>query len=159
MAAKCRYKKPYVDSSVIIAWLKGEEGRRDVFTDILIAAEAGAFKVYTSTVTIAEVHRPRRHQQGTEKDSDQLLDLFEQDFLVFIDVDRRVAERAHRLCRDTGLRPFDALHVASALRANCEVLLSWDDRFDGLGIADIAFERPQFVAGQGTLIEQPPPST
>lgn len=151
MVAKCRYKKPYVDSSVIIAWLKGEEGRIDVFTDILKAADGGAYRIYTSTLTIAEVYRPRGSQPSSDKESDQLLDFYEHDFLIFIDADRRVAERAHKLCRDHGLRPFDALHVASALRAGCEAFLSWDNHYDGLDITGLSFERPQLVVGQGTM--------
>ena len=149
--AKSKYTKPYVDSSVIVAWIHGEKSRTEIFTDILKAAEAGLFRIFTSSLTIVETHRPRGQDASSIKKSDELLDFFEHDFLEFIDVDRRVAERAHRLCRDCRLRPCDAIHVACALKAGCEVLLTWDGDYKDLEIPSLDIRQPEIVIGQPTL--------
>ena len=49
-------------------------------------------------------------------------------FIEIIDVDRQLGEQANRFCRTYGLSPADAIHLTCALRAGCDVLLSWDDR-------------------------------
>jgi hypothetical protein len=55
------YTRPYIDSSVWIGWVKGENvngvDRKDVFEHILLLAERGDYKIYTSTATLAEVHK------------------------------------------------------------------------------------------------------
>ena len=91
--------KPYFDSSVILAFIKGEDTRYQIVADILIAAEKGEFDVYTSTLSITEVHKRRGETALNPKESDKTLDFFDYDFIKLIDVDRRVAEYAHRLCR------------------------------------------------------------
>jgi hypothetical protein len=57
------YKKPYVESSAFIAFIKGElrdDGRHDcqrVMDSILEMAGRGKFLIYTSSLTIAEVFK------------------------------------------------------------------------------------------------------
>lgn len=150
-----RYKKPYFDSSVLISWLKGETidgaDRQRIVTDILTAAERGVFRVYTSTFTMAEVHKPRGQEPLAAKSSDTILRFFEHDFITLIDVDRRAGERAHRLCQEHDILPGDAIHLACALKAGCDVLLTWDDRLIGLQREDIRVEEPRLVEGQMKL--------
>ncbi len=53
------YKRPYLDSSVYIAAIKGEHGRADTARQILEAARRGEFEVIASTFLIAEVIRDK----------------------------------------------------------------------------------------------------
>jgi predicted nucleic acid-binding protein len=46
-----------------------------------------------------------------------------------VDVDRERGEQAHKLARKYGLKPTDSVHLACALRAKCDVLLSFDPDF------------------------------
>ena len=67
------YKKPYLDSGVFIAWIKGEKiSRRDasgkeeivdrgkIGEHILTLAEKRLFPVIISALTIAEVHKKKK---------------------------------------------------------------------------------------------------
>jgi hypothetical protein len=65
-------------------------------------------------------------------------------------VDRDIAERANELCRlqtitpgVKQLRPNDAIHLACAERANCEVLLSYDKDLTQQKHDSISIEWPQ----------------
>src|SRR5229473_5011246 len=122
-----QYKKPYLDSSVFIAWIKGEivkkVERKKIVDHILKLAQQGQFKIYISTFTLAEVHKKRNHQKLTNDQDEKILAFFENDFFELIDVDRTIGEEANRICRDYGLLPADAVHLACAIRAQCDVLL------------------------------------
>lgn len=58
-----QYQNPYLDSSVFITWIKGEEvngvDRKDIVDHILGLAERGTFKVNISALTLAEVHKKK----------------------------------------------------------------------------------------------------
>lgn len=132
------YVAPYFESSVWISWIKKEtiDGvpRGEIVEHLLKHAERGAFPIYTSTLTLAEVHKRRHNDMLTNDQDEEILAYFEHEYIRFIDVDRMIGEHANRLCRDTSLvpprtkllLPNDAIHLASAIRAKCDVLLAWD---------------------------------
>jgi predicted nucleic acid-binding protein len=158
-----QYRKPYIESSVFIALIKGEsvpqidadgnevgrENRGDIAKHILALAEAGGFSVYTSTITITEVHKGNGVGTSSESGS-KAIDFFRNEFFKIIDVDRTTAEAAHRLCRLHRLKPYDAVHLACALRAGCDVLLTWDTDLLNLKHDGITLAKPQAI-GQGVL--------
>jgi len=155
---KSKYKKPYLDSSVFISWVNNEtdiEGvdRKAIADGILNAARDGFFRVYTSTLTIAEVHKMRSGPRLEEDRANRLLEFFQSDFILYVDVERRVAEAAHRLCREHGIYPCDGIHLAAALEAKCEVLLAWDDRFEKVKHPGIRIEAPEMAVGQMNIGE------
>lgn len=153
-----RYERPYLDSSGFIGWLKGEvvKGvrRGDVVAHILSQAEVGEFKIHTSAITLAEVHKLRSTPALADDQDERILAYFEHDFIIVIDVDRGIGEHANRLCRQYGILPNDAIHLACALRASCDVLLAWDDRFVKVQHPSIRLEAPQRL-GQGRMLEPP----
>ena len=58
------YRKPYLDSNVFIAFVKKEENiggvnRYLIVRHILSQAAHGRFLIYTSALTLAEVHKLR----------------------------------------------------------------------------------------------------
>jgi len=160
-----QYQKPYLDSSVFIAWIKGEiitteeeekEGgktirivktvnRKMIVDHLLKQAQNGDFKIHISSFTLAEVHKKRNHEKLTNDEDEKILAFFENDFIVLIDVDRTNGEEANRICRDLGLLPGDATHLACALRAGCDVLLAWDDRITNASHPRIRIEEPEIV--------------
>lgn len=166
-----QYKKPYLESSVFIAWIKGEsipqtdaegkeigrENRADIAKHILSLAEAGQFPVYTSSITIAEVHKRNNGKPASEGDSNAI-DFFRSGFFKIIDVDRTIAESAHRCCRSHKLKPYDAVHLACALRAGCDVLLTWDSDLLDITHDGITISKPQ-AFGQAVLDLSAPAET
>lgn len=117
----------YVDANILIYWLERVEPfcRR---TDRLLdrVALRGA-TLATSEVSIGECLRhPFRH------DNADLITLYETlfagDEIETIPVDRPVLFRAAEISGTTGLKLFDAIHVASAAAARCAVLVTNDRR-------------------------------
>jgi predicted nucleic acid-binding protein len=152
---RAQYAKPYAESSFFIAWIEGEVvngiDRGEVGRHILGMAQSGACKVHTSTWTMAEVHKRRHSPQLTADQDEKVLAFFEHDFVELIVLDREVGEAANRIARERGLPPGDAVHVASALRAGCDCLLSWDDgHLVGRTDLGIPVELPRML-GQGSL--------
>lgn len=129
------YVKPYLESSAFIAWIKGEIFQRDgsnctkVVGHILNQAKAGEYPVFTSTWTLAEVHKRKKEISLDEKQSRRILEYFEHDYIYLVDITRAIGEQGHMLARQYGLKPTDSVHLACAIRAGCDVLLSYDPDF------------------------------
>ena len=153
-----RYERPCLDSSVFIAWLKGEISkgvdRKQIAEHILRNAELGVFRICISALTIAEVHKKRGHERLTDDEHTEILQFFEHDYIDVVSVDRMIGEQAHRFCREYGLSPADAIHLACALRAGCDYLLSWDDSLNDVDHPHIRCEEPR-VLGQLELGLEP----
>jgi predicted nucleic acid-binding protein len=149
-----QYRYPYLDSSVFIAWLKGEVvkdvDRKDVADHILRSAERGTFRICISALTLAEVHKKRGHERLTEEEHTEILRFFEHDYIDVILVDRMIGEQAHIFCREYALSPADGIHLACALRGNCDILLSWDDALNAVSHPRIRCAEPR-VIGQMKL--------
>ena len=152
------YKRPYLDSGVFIAWIKGEKvkakdasgkeieiDRGKIGESVLTLAEQQVFPIVISALTFAEVHKKRGKQKLEGDENQNVLDYFEHDFVWVVPVDRAIGEEANRLCRlyeGEGLRPNDAIHMACAKRAECDVLLSWDGVLNSIKDPDIKTEPP-----------------
>jgi predicted nucleic acid-binding protein len=127
----------------------GGVDRYVIFQHIWELAEAGQFKLYTSAITFAEVYKLRHQKtaQPTSTVADLLLD-FERGFVESVEVDREVGLQANLFCRTYAankLYPNDAIHLACALRAKCDVLLSWDRPLNTITHRDIRIEEPQII--------------
>ena len=144
------YRNPYLDSSVFIGWIKreviGGVDRGAIGEHILTQAENEQHPIVISTWTFAEVHKKRGKPKLSKDNNDNVLKYFEHEFVQVVTVDRGIGERANRLCRkyeDKNLSPADAVHLAAALRAKCDVLLTWDGPLLETAEPDIRIERPQ----------------
>jgi len=130
------YKKPCFDSSVFIGGLGDGEicrgiKRKVVFDWLWQRAKDGAFEVYVSAITLAEVYKTKRNTNIATEPSvlDEFLERIEEPFVKIIEVDRQTGLDAHALCckySANKLWPNDALQLACALSAGCDVLLAWD---------------------------------
>lgn len=153
------YRKPYLESSVFIAYIKGEKKGDNLEHDceaiigtILDAARAGDFPIYTSALTIAEVHKKKRTTGLTDHENEDLRPYFREDYIQLVEVERNVGERANVLCQTTkaqpgrpALRPNDAIHIACAEKAECDVILSYDPDLLKHQHPSIPIEWPQAV--------------
>lgn len=164
------YVQPYFDSGVFISWLKdtdpgiladGSSGDRHPISEhVLLQAERGKYSVVTSFFTMAEVFKKKGHGTPplTTEQNGRILKYFESEWISWIAVDRNIGEDANRLLvrfRDDRLRPVDAIHLASALRAKCEVLLTWDGPLAAIQHPGIRIEFPRIDVG--TLFERASP--
>lgn len=168
------YKKPYVESSVFIAFIKGEKNQgpahdqdaKEIMDSIIDAAKAGLFPLVTSSLTIAEVFKKKNSVPLTVHENEDLRPYFREDYIQIVEVDRDIGDRANELCRTLqadntakikALRPNDAIHIASAERAGCDVILAWDRDFTGQSsrLTSIKLENPQRVEFRPVPSQQP----
>ena len=169
----------YWDTSCFISLLnKREADRAAVCRDVLSHAQLGAIEIWTSTLTIAEVIRPKikyvakdlpvwsEALNATDKKGDpiypgahsefekiwhyfhrntapkqalppdvvkQIRGMFAWDYIHLIQLTPAIAHYASDLSRDSGLKPADAIHTASALARKCATLHRYDRDFNKVG--------------------------
>jgi predicted nucleic acid-binding protein len=145
-----KYQRPCFDSSVFLGGLNEEivNGikRRVVLDYLWDKAKSGEFSVFISALAIAETFKKKNHPKSTNKVLDEFLDLINEDFVRVIELDRETALVAHQLCRQfasNGLMPSDAIHLACALRAGCDILLAWDGPLTTVTHSSIKIEEPR----------------
>ena len=133
-------KRVYWDACTWIALIQKEkirdpntgrliEDREQMCRDVIEAANKGKIEIVSSTLCLAEVCK--HPELRKEKQSDQIAAYFEHDFILLVDVDIFVGERARDLMLGgySGLKPPDAIHVATALIApRVEEMHTFDDK-------------------------------
>lgn len=118
----------YLDASVYLAVLKREADRIDIAKTLLRDGKEQRFKIVASTMVYAEVcgaGRVRTPHDATAVDA-LVSTFFENGPILWVEADLTVARTARRLARTYKLPAIDAVHLASAIRASCEVLMTWD---------------------------------
>ena len=128
-------RRIYWDTGCFICFLNRTElERRAICEDILRNARVGNVILLTSSLTIAEVLYPRRStvpnpRRLTAEEANKISDMFRWKWLKKIDVDQRIGFRAADLARGYQLLPNDAIHGATAILSNADVLQRWDRDF------------------------------
>jgi predicted nucleic acid-binding protein len=152
-----RYDAPYLDSSVFIAWINREvvDGvdRFEIANHIINHAATGDHPIYISALTLAEVNKIPRSKVAplTPAQNEVLIKFFQNDYFKLLPVDRMIGEMANGFCREYGIMGNDAIHLACALRAKCDVLLVWDRALSKVAHKDIRVEEPR-ILGQRLLV-------
>ncbi len=137
----------YWDAAAFVAYLKEEPVRVDKCTEVLDAAERGEIIICTSALTLAEVVRGKHLAAVEIERSSAITDLFASEFIEVFGLDRHIAEVARELCWScgNGLKPNDAIHVATACEASVKEFHSFNGRLNSLrAIAD----RVTFTLGE-----------
>ena len=129
------FRLRYADSSLLLALLNEESITADAGTTrftvalrIFQNAAAGHYHLLTSVLSIAEV---RTTPGGTVASylPQSRAGIFGLPYLHLADVDETIAFAAQQLGDEYGLKPPDAIHLATAIQHNCAELLVWDDAF------------------------------
>jgi predicted nucleic acid-binding protein len=140
------YSRPYLESSVYIALIKGEFingiDRGDIAQRILDDASNGRWPILTATFTLAEVLKDKGRPILTPDEERRIDAFFRHDYIKLVTLDRRVAEHARSLARQHGLSPADAIHLASAIRSQADELLKWDKGFPRTMIEGVTIKDP-----------------
>jgi predicted nucleic acid-binding protein len=114
---------------VWIGLLNEEIDKVDSAKWIIERAEAGEVEIWTSTITLAEVYKIRGASEVDPEGDKKLDEFLSQPYIVHVQVDQDIAMEARRLLRAKlpGLRkPYDAIHLASAVWHNIEVFHTFD---------------------------------
>ena len=139
----------------------GTENRYAMCLAILEGARKGQYEIATSAFTLAEVCKS---PEVVSSPIDNLPSFFERSYILIIPVDLAIGRRAQAI-QTTGLiklKPPDAIHVASAQRAQASELHSFDDKILGLEGTLLGGDgnpikvcRPTLGSPLGPLFEEP----
>jgi predicted nucleic acid-binding protein len=118
----------YWDSVVFLAYFQEESGRVDSCEAVLEAAEKGKILIITSALTLSEVLalRGAKRLPPIPKLKTKVVDFFKNEYIAVQNVTREVAESSRDLVWDHGIKPKDAIHVASAIAAGVTVFETYD---------------------------------
>jgi predicted nucleic acid-binding protein len=121
----------YWDSDAFLGWLQDEPGKVELCEGTLQRAKAGEVLIITSSLTIAEVLWMRGAPKVSRDKGDKLRRFFRRSYIRVRNVTRGVAEASQDLVWDHGIKPKDAIHVATALDAKATALETFDDGLIG----------------------------
>lgn len=122
----------YWDVSAWIELSNLESPRRSELLSVYREAKSGLYNLVTSIISIPQCwHSPSEHNSPTplsEENEQKINELFNQEFVVIVQLSMPVALHARSLSRQyTELRKFeDAIHVASAIHSNSPILHTYD---------------------------------
>jgi predicted nucleic acid-binding protein len=121
----------YWDSAAFLAYFQEEEGRVELCQGTLERAEAREILIVTSSLTLAECLWLRNNPPIPRDRADIVRRFFRRSFIRVRNVTRTVAEEAQVLVWDHGIRPKDAIHVATALEAKVPTIETFDEPLIG----------------------------
>lgn len=133
----------YWDACAWIAFIQKEkvelpsgqvEDRESMRRSVLIAAKAGKVEIATSTLSLAEVYKDPTSASEAASRFHEFLKL---EYVLLVTLDRAVGEKARELMQGgySGLKPPDAIHIATAIVANAREMQTFDRKLldlDGL---------------------------
>jgi predicted nucleic acid-binding protein len=119
------------DSCTIINYLAGRQVAADC-QFIINQAERGELEIVVSAFAEAEVVKLDGELQ---QDSEELIrEFFGRNYIIRAALDIPVAALVRELVRNNkGLKPYDAIHIATALHHKIPILETYDERMIKLG--------------------------
>lgn len=117
----------YWDSDCFLGWLQAEEGKVSLCEQVLEEAKASRVMIVTSALTLTEVLMLRGRTRIPKADQQKVERFFASSFITVRNITRRVAETSRSLVWDYGIKPKDALHVATALDAKLSLFNTFDE--------------------------------
>jgi predicted nucleic acid-binding protein len=135
--------KLYWDSVVFINLIEETIGRVERIRPHLQSAIDEKSVIVTSAFTMAEVVKLTNLNLLDEDAERRVTEFFENPYISVRNVDRFVAETARPIVRKHGIKPPDAIHVATAILSKADVLHTFDQtllrlngKIDGLRIEE-----------------------
>jgi len=126
--------KVYIDSCAYISCIQEDVGRHETVSAVVEQAKSGEIVIVASTLIIAEVVKlDHLSEQGVDiaEQAERIRLFFENDYIKFRAVDRRIAEEAAAISRQHRIKPPDAIHLATALQCGCTSFQTYDGEDGG----------------------------
>lgn len=114
------------------------------------AAEDGKVMIVTSALTIAEVLALRGRDSIQSDNRTKVEQFFRNEYIDVRNITRRISEAARSFVWDHGVKPKDALHVATAVDAGLSLMNTFDKplmkRSGKIGTPPLVITRPSWTA-------------
>lgn len=147
-------KPIYWDTDVFIHRIQKSPEHIAILQQITDAAERGEVVFVQSTFTISELVKDPDGEKLTETQESAIETFFENEFVIVRTLTEQIAFLSRRIAREHGLKPGDAVHVATAIFWKVPILHTYDEKLlkrNGLiGDPALTIEKPSFV-GQPSL--------
>jgi len=117
----------YWDSDAFLGWLQAEPGKADLCAGTLKRADQGEILIFTSALTLADVLWMRGAPMLPQEKAEILRKFFRRSYFRIRNVTRKISEDAQDLVWTQGIRPKDAIHVATALDGHVSALETFDE--------------------------------
>jgi predicted nucleic acid-binding protein len=136
------------------------EDRGAMCRPVLDAAERGVIEIVVSAIALVEV-LARNRTSGV--DDQRVRDFFDNDYILLVSVDKHLGDFARQLmlAGHSGLKPLDAVHLATACIANVDEFHTFDDRLLALvGVIDkldgtrLVIKKPTVPAPPAPLLDE-----
>ena len=127
----------YIDASALIYSMERVEPYRTLLEPMWQGAQDGNLAIVSSPLLVLEALVKPLRDGNTEIEA-QYRELFASNAVRMLDASHEVFEDAARIRAETGLRTPDAIHAASAMRADCALFVTNDTDFrrvEGLQVA------------------------
>ena len=123
LADSLRGKRVYFDANIFIYMLEGSKELQSQIQTVRDLLSNGEIEVVTCDVTYTEIlpHPARRGDTQAIETMVEYLSAFE-----VIPLTKEITIHAGILRGETGMKSPDALHVAAAMQADCEILVTND---------------------------------
>ena len=105
----------------------GGSDRDTVCRAVVNEAKKNKIEILTSTLSLVEVCKSKDVRSAM---NDEIAAFFENDYILLMNVDRSVGELARQMMKEghTGLKPPDAVHIASAVLGQVAEMHTFDDK-------------------------------
>jgi predicted nucleic acid-binding protein len=117
----------YWDSDAFLGWFQEEPGKVELCEGTIERAQNGEALIITSALTIAEVLWLRGGPPIPQEKDKLVRKFFRRSYIRVRNVTRAVSESAQDLAWNHGIRPKDAIHVATAQDAKVVALETFDE--------------------------------
>lgn len=148
----------YWDTDVFIHRFQRTPEHIAILEQLTDAAERGEIVFVQSTFTVAELVKDPESGEKLPDDKESLIeDFFENEFVVIRTLTEPIAFLSRKISRDYGVKPGDAVHVATALFWKVPILHTYDKKLlnkNGLiGDSPLRIELPTWVGQTRLLFE------
>jgi predicted nucleic acid-binding protein len=135
------------------------EDRGAMCRPVLAAAEEGKLEIVVSSISLVEVICKNKDKTEDQK----VRDYFDNDYILLVSTDKEVGDRARQLmlAGHPGLKPADAIHIATAAISNADELHTFDaklllltGKIDKLDGTRLKIRKPAVPAPPAPLLER-----
>ncbi len=117
----------YIQQEKVVLKDGSTEDRGAMCRPVLQAAEKGDVEIVVSSVALVEVICKNKDASINDQ---KVRDYFDNDYILLVSADKDVCDLARKLmlAGHAGLRPADAIHVATACISNADELHTFDEK-------------------------------